>query len=68
MFRSAPHLKDAVQCSIDGWNAKKHPFVWVKTADHILVQHVRNSLLVGGPRLEISLARVKLQAISGVLH
>jgi hypothetical protein len=30
------HLKDAIQRFLDAWNAKCHPFAWVKTADHIL--------------------------------
>jgi transposase len=38
VFRSVPHLKDAIQRFIDAWNAKKHPFVWVKTADQILAR------------------------------
>jgi len=36
VFRSVPHLKDAIQRFIDSWNARRHPFVWVKTADEIL--------------------------------
>ncbi len=35
-FRSLPHLKGAIQRFIDSWNARKHPFAWVKTADQIL--------------------------------
>lgn len=36
MLRGVPHLKDAIQRLIDAWNAKKHPFLWVKIADQIL--------------------------------
>jgi hypothetical protein len=36
VFRSVPHLKDAIQRFIDNWNARRHPFVRVKTADEIL--------------------------------
>lgn len=38
VFRSVPHLKDAVQRFIDTWNAHKHPFHWVKNADEILTR------------------------------
>ena len=38
VFRSVPHLKDAIQRFIDSWNARRHPFVWVKTADEILAR------------------------------
>lgn len=36
VFRSVAHLKDAIQRFLDAWNAKCHPFAWVKTADQIL--------------------------------
>ena len=36
VFRSVPHLKDAIQRFIDSWNPHRHPFAWVKTADEIL--------------------------------
>jgi transposase len=38
VFRSVPHLKDAIERFIDNWNARRHPFVWVKTADEILAR------------------------------
>ena len=38
VFRSVPHLKDAIQRFIDSWNAHRHPFVWVKTAEQILTR------------------------------
>jgi hypothetical protein len=36
VFRSVAHLKEAIQRFLDAWNANKHPFAWVKTADEIL--------------------------------
>lgn len=36
LFRSVPSLKDAIQCFIGSRYARRHPFVWVKTANEIL--------------------------------
>jgi len=44
VFRSVPHLKGAIQRFIDAWNAKKHPFVWVKTADQILARATHQAI------------------------
>jgi hypothetical protein len=38
VFRSVPHLKDAISRFIGSWNARRHPFVWVKTAEEILTR------------------------------
>jgi transposase len=38
VFRSIAHLQDAIHRFPDAWNAKKHPFAWVKTADEILAR------------------------------
>ena len=38
VFRSVAQLVDAIQRFIQAWNANRHPFVWVKTADEILTK------------------------------
>jgi hypothetical protein len=38
VFRSVTALTDAIQRFIDAWNKNKKPFVWVKSADEILVK------------------------------
>ena len=35
-FRSVRELNAKIRAFIDGWNDRKHPFVWTKTADEIL--------------------------------
>ena len=35
-FRSVRELNAKIRAFIDGWNDRKHPFVWTKTADDIL--------------------------------
>ncbi len=35
-FRSVRELNAKIRDFIDGWNDRKHPFVWTKTADEIL--------------------------------
>jgi hypothetical protein len=35
-FRSVPDLMIKIRQFIDGWNDRKHPFIWTKTADDIL--------------------------------
>jgi transposase len=38
VFRSVGQLIEAIQHFIAAWNNKRHPFVWVKTADQILTK------------------------------
>lgn len=41
-----------IRAFIDGWNYRKHPFAWTKTADEILRTANRQSTLngpLGGP-------------------
>ena len=47
VFRSVAHLKDAIQRFLDAWNERKHPFVWVKTADQVLRRY--NQKPISGP-------------------
>jgi transposase len=35
-FRSVKDLNAKIRAFINGWNDRKHPFVWTKTADEIL--------------------------------
>ena len=35
-FRSVCELNAKIRAFIDGWNDRKHPFVWTKTADETL--------------------------------
>jgi hypothetical protein len=35
-FRSVRDLMIKIRQFIDGWNDRKHPFIWTKTADDIL--------------------------------
>ena len=35
-FRSVRDLNAKIRAFINGWNDRKHPFVWTKTADEIL--------------------------------
>jgi len=35
-FRSVRDLMIKIRQFIDGWNDRKHPFIWTKTADYIL--------------------------------
>ncbi len=35
-FGSVRDLNAKIRAFIDGWNDRAHPFVWTKTADHIL--------------------------------
>lgn len=35
-FTSVKHLNAKIRAFIDGWNERSHPFIWTKTADHIL--------------------------------
>ena len=37
-FTSVKDLIAAIETFIDGWNNRCHPFVWTKTADHILTK------------------------------
>ena len=40
-FDSVPELVAAIRAFIDGWNERRHPFTWTKTADEILPHAVR---------------------------
>jgi hypothetical protein len=35
-FRSVRDLKAKIRAFVDGWNDRRRPFVWTRTADHIL--------------------------------
>jgi transposase len=35
-FRSVRDLMIKIRQFIDGWSDRKHPFIWTKTADHVL--------------------------------
>ena len=35
-FRSVRDLNGKIRDFINGWNTRKHPFIWTKTADEIL--------------------------------
>ena len=37
-FTSVPDLIAAIETFIDGWNDRCRPFLWTKTADHILTK------------------------------
>ena len=36
VFKSVPDLNAKLRAYIEGWNKRAHPFVWTKTAEHIL--------------------------------
>ena len=36
VFKSVRDLNTKIRAFIDGWNDRKHPFIWTKTADDIL--------------------------------
>lgn len=38
VFTSVKDLNQKIRQFIDGWNERKHPFVWTKTADEILAK------------------------------
>jgi hypothetical protein len=37
-FRSVRDLTAKIRAFIDGWNDRRHPFTWTKTADQILTK------------------------------
>src|SRR5215210_2790200 len=37
-FASVTDLNRRIRAFIDGWNDRAHPFVWTKTAEHILAK------------------------------
>ncbi len=37
-FRSVRDLNTKIRSFINGWNTRKHPFIWTKTADNILTK------------------------------
>jgi hypothetical protein len=41
-------FKDAIQRFLDAWNERKHPFVWVKTADQVLRRSNRKPIFRTG--------------------
>jgi transposase len=43
-FRSVRELNAKIRAFIDGWNDRKHPFVWTKTADEILKKANRQNI------------------------
>ena len=38
VFKSVKDLNAKIRAFIDGWNDRAHPFVWTKTAEHILAK------------------------------
>jgi len=36
VFPSVPDLVAKIRAFINGWNQRKHPFIWTKTPDQIL--------------------------------
>jgi hypothetical protein len=46
VFRSVGQLKDAIERFLNAWETKKHPFVWVKTADQLLQRVMPKALSV----------------------
>jgi transposase len=40
-YRSVKDLNTRIRAFIDGWNDRRHPFVWTKTADQILAKAKR---------------------------
>ena len=37
-FRSVRDLNAKIRAFINGWNDRKHPFIWTKTPDEILAK------------------------------
>jgi transposase len=50
-FRSVRDLMIKIRQFIDGWNDRKHPFIWTKTADDILDRINRKKDYGAGPLL-----------------
>jgi hypothetical protein len=42
-FRSVGDLNAKIRAFVDGWNARRRPFVWIKTADDILTKASRQT-------------------------
>ena len=42
VFTSVKDLNTKIRTYIDGWNDRRHPFIWTKTADQILKKAKRN--------------------------
>jgi transposase-like protein len=47
-FDSVPQLVAAISRFIDGWNDRRHPFVWTKTAEEILPHATRKRISDAG--------------------
>jgi hypothetical protein len=47
-FRSVQELTGKIRHFINGWNDRKHPFIWTKPADQILTKINRKRKLVSG--------------------
>ena len=43
-FRSVRDLTTKIKQFIDGWNDRKHPFIWTKTADDVLAKIKRKRI------------------------
>jgi len=41
-FTSVKDLVDAIKVFIDGWNERREPFVWTKTADQLIAHATRS--------------------------
>jgi hypothetical protein len=37
-YRSVRDLTTRIRAFIDGWNDRRHPFTWTKTADQVLTK------------------------------
>ena len=48
VFRSVAALRDAILRFLEAWNAKRKPFVWVKSAEQILARANRQRFTVTG--------------------
>ena len=42
-YRNVRDLTTKIRAFIDGWNHRAHPFIWTKTADHILAKANRQT-------------------------
>ena len=43
-YRSVKDLNARIRAFIDGWNDRRHPFVWTKSADQILTKAKRSTI------------------------
>ena len=49
-FVSVRELIDKIREFVNGWNNRKHPFIWTKTPDEILAKINRKRKLTSTPR------------------